>query len=146
MAWPLPNLNSLDIDWKSFEECISRCGVWKATIRHKEFSMQVVVQIICSKGSSLRQAIVGDRRLSDYGLVVSEEKRLSRPNGWAKIHSSLEGRYGALNIVWHGPTNVLLCRVVTRGPGKPDLVVGDFVGYLLSRYRKRIQSINIVRR
>lgn len=108
--------------------------------------MQVLVQVICTKGPSLRQAIVNDRRLEDAELVVAEHKRQGRAHGWAKIHSSSEGRHGALNIVWDAATHVLLCRVVTRGEGKPNLIIGDFVDYLLRCFPKRIQSINILRR
>jgi hypothetical protein len=108
--------------------------------------MQVLVQVVCTKGPSLRHVIVNDRGLEDAELVVSEHKKSGRSHGWAKIHSSSVGRYGALNIAWDAATNVLLCRVVTRGRGKPNLIIGDFVDYLLRRFPKRIQAINILRR
>jgi hypothetical protein len=41
---------------------------------------------------------------------------------------------------------VLLCRVVTRGSGKPNLIIGDFVDYLLRRFARRIEAINIIPR
>jgi hypothetical protein len=40
----------------------------------------------------------------------------------------------------------LLARVITRGQGKPSLIIGDFVHLLMSKYRKRIQAINIIPR
>lgn len=39
---------------------------------------------------------------------------------------------------------MLLCRVVNKGGGTPELVLGDFVAYLLRYYRRRITVINIV--
>jgi len=51
-----------------------------------------------------------------------------------------------LNIEWDSDTQVLLCRVITRGSGKPNLIIGDFVDYLMRRFPKRIQTINIIRR
>lgn len=108
--------------------------------------MQVLVQVVCSKGLSLRQAILRDRKLVDYGLVVTEHKRQGRPHGWAKVHSTFNGRHGALNIEWDSDTSVLLCRVVTRGSGSPNLIIGDFVDYLMRRFRRRITAINILPR
>jgi hypothetical protein len=35
--------------------------------------MQILIQAICSKGRSLRQQIVKDTKLNDYGFDVSEE-------------------------------------------------------------------------
>src|SRR4051794_1797195 len=97
--------------------------------------MQVLVQVVCSRGRSLRQAIVRDRKLEDYGLTVSEHKRQGRPHGWAKVHSTSNGRHGALNIEWDSDTNVLLCRVVTRRGGTPNLIIGDFIDYLMRRFQ-----------
>lgn len=108
--------------------------------------MQVMLQVICSKGPSLRQSIVDDRRIEKYGLTVSEQKRQGRPHGWAKVHSTTNGRHGALNVEWDASTAVLLCRVVSRGDGKRNLVVGEFVDYLMQRFPKRIQAINILPR
>lgn len=108
--------------------------------------MQILIQVICSKGRSLRQEIVKDRKLDRYGLSVSEEKRPGRPHGWAKVHSTSYDRHGAINIEWEAKTRVLLCRVVTRGAGKPYLIIGDFVDYLLQRFARRIITINIIPR
>ena len=43
-------------------------------------------------------------------------------------------------------TSILLARVITRGLGRPNLIVGDFVDFLLKRFRSRIQAINIIPR
>lgn len=108
--------------------------------------MQILIQVICSKSRSLRQEIVKDRKLDKYGLSVSEEKRQGRLPGWSKIHSTLPDRDGAINIEWDAKTNVLFCRVITRGSGKPNLIIGDFVDYLLRRFTLRIKTINIIPR
>jgi len=55
-------------------------------------------------------------------------------------------RRGAINLEWDANTNLLLARVITRGQGKPSLIIGDFVHLLMSKYRKRIQAINIIPR
>ena len=108
--------------------------------------MQVLVQVICTRGKSLRDTIAKDRRLEDDDLEVIEQKRQGRRHGWTKVHSRLPDRHGAINIEWDADTSILLCRVVTRGRGKPNLIVGDFVDYLLRRHRGRIQAINIIPR
>ncbi len=112
--------------------------------------MQVLVQVVCtpSKGSrgSLRDAIAKDRQLAKSNLQVSEQKRPGRAHGWAKVHSTLPDRHGAINIEWDADTSVLVCRVVTRGKGQPNLIIGDFVDYLLRRHRRRIQAVNIIPR
>jgi hypothetical protein len=108
--------------------------------------MQILIQVVCSKGRSLRQGIVKDRTLDKYGLSVSEEKRPGRPHGWAKVHSTSHDRHGAINIEWDAKTNVLLCRVITKGAGKPNLIIGDFVDYLLRKFARRIIAINIIPR
>ncbi|HKQ78481.1 MAG TPA: hypothetical protein VJ810_32575, partial [Blastocatellia bacterium] len=73
-------------------------------------------------------------------------KRLHRDNGWAKIHSTLSDRRGAINIHWDPKSKILLCRVVNRGAAKPNLIIGDFIHYLFARYRNKIQAINILPR
>jgi hypothetical protein len=108
--------------------------------------VQILVQVVCTKGSSLRRRIATDAKLADFNLEVSEQKRSGRPHGWAKVHSTVEDRHGAINIEWDADTCVLICRVVTRGKGKPNLIIGDFVDYLLRRFTSRIQAINIIPR
>ena len=108
--------------------------------------MQILVQVVCTRGPSLRDAIAKDGRLDRHLLRVSEQKRSGRSHGWTKVHSTEPGRRGAINLAWDANTNLLLARVITRGPGKPSLIIGDFVHFLMSRYRKRIQAINIIPR
>ena len=105
--------------------------------------MQTIVQVICSKGPSLRDSIVNDAKLSDFGLAVSEKLKSGRQKGWAKIHSTRSDRWGALNIEWDSDTRILVCRVVNRQKGRPDLVLGDFVSYLLRRHHRRVTVINV---
>ena len=107
--------------------------------------MQAIVQVICTKGPSLRESIVNDdKRLDFFGLEVSGKLKAGRQKGWAKIHSGLPDRWGALNIEWDSDTGILLCRVVNRQKGSPELILGDFVSYLLRYYRRRITIINIL--
>ncbi len=108
--------------------------------------MQILVQVVCTRGPSLRDAIAKDARLHRHLLRVSEQKRSGRAHGWTKVHSTEADRRGAINLAWDANTNLLLARVITRGPGKPSLIIGDFVHLLMSRYRKRIQAINIIPR
>jgi hypothetical protein len=105
--------------------------------------MQTLIQVACKKGSSLRDGIVNDRRLDGYSLVVSEKKRPTRPRGWAEIHGTSDDGYGAINIESLASSSILLCRVVTRG-SNPGPISGDFLRYLLSCHRRRIQAIHIV--
>ena len=108
--------------------------------------MQTLVQVICTKGNSLRDSIVRDSKLSEFGLVIQKKQQPGRQHGWAKIHSSYEDRRGALNIEWDADTSILLCRVVNRGAGRPHLILGDFVDYLFHRFRRRIEAVNIIPR
>lgn len=105
--------------------------------------MQTLVQVVCSRGKSLRDAIVKDSALSDFALVVIKEQDPNRPHGWAKLKSTANDRRGALNIEWDSDTRIMLCRVVNRGAGRPHLIIGDFVDFLLRRFRNRITSIHI---
>lgn len=108
--------------------------------------MQTLIQTVCSKGTSLRDAIVNDSRLAAFGLEVSRKQTPGRSHGWAKLHSQAEGRRGVLNLEWDQDTSILVCRIVNRGRGRPDRIAGDFIAYLLTRYRRRIDAINIVPR
>ena len=102
--------------------------------------MQILVQVLCSKGRSLRQAIANDQRLSKYGLQVTLEHQPGRAPGWMKVHSA-DAKRGALNIEWDAQSAVLSARVVTRGSRRPSPVVGDFVNYVLDRHASRVQAI-----
>lgn len=85
-----------------------------------------------------------DSRLESFGFKVSRKLKPDRPKGWAKIHSIRSDRWGALNLEWDSDARILLCRVVNRGKGSPELALGDFVAYLLRYYRRRIRAINVV--
>jgi hypothetical protein len=106
--------------------------------------LQTVIQVICSQGESLRESIVKDRKLEDYSLVVSKQRSVGRNPGWAKVYSNEYGVPGALNLVWHKESMMLIGRVVTRGSSKPDDLIGYFVTYLLARHRRRIRMISIL--
>ncbi len=105
--------------------------------------MQTLVQAICKKGPSLRDAIVRDPRIEDRGFVVSVVKQRGRTKGWAKLHSMFDDRRGAVNVEWDADASVLLCRVVTRGGHTPHLVVGDLVDYLIRKFKRRIVAIHV---
>ena len=108
--------------------------------------MQILIQTSCSKGRSLREAIASDARIGRHDLEVVQQKRPGRPRGWAKLKSTLPDRHGAINLEWDADTNVLISRVVTRGKGRPNLIVGDYIDYLLARHARRIQAINVIPR
>jgi hypothetical protein len=105
--------------------------------------MTTVVHVACYGSTSLRDRVVHDKRLADYALFVSRTRMPGRNPGWAKLYGSDYGIKGAINLEWDGDTRTLLARVVTRGKGKPDVVVGSFVAYLLGRHRARIRSITV---
>ncbi len=106
--------------------------------------MQVLVLAICRRGSSVRDAIAKHPKLHEHNLKVTEQKRQDRPRGWTKVHSTEPNSHGAINIEWDADTNILLARVVTRGKGRPNRIIGHFVDFLLTRFRSRIQAINIL--
>ena len=108
--------------------------------------MQVLVQAVCTRGPSMRDAVARHPKLQDHYLRVTEQKRQGRSRGWTKGRSTDPGRHGAINLEWDADTSVLVSRVVTRGRGKPNLIIGDFVDFLLRRFRTRIQAINIIPR
>jgi len=60
------------------------------------------------------------------------------------VRSRAEGRRGSINVQWNTATRVLSCRVVNKGSGKPNLIIGDFVDYLLQRHRRRIKLITVL--
>ncbi|MEO6264170.1 MAG: hypothetical protein ABIO58_04300 [Luteimonas sp.] len=108
--------------------------------------MQILIQTICTRGRSLREAIANDARIERHDLQVVQQKRPGRRHGWAKLKSTLPDRHGAINLEWDADTNVLISRVVTRGKGRPHLIVGDYIDYLLARHARRIQAINVIPR
>ncbi len=107
--------------------------------------MQTLIQVICNKNqrSSLREEIANDNQLQKFDFEVIQFLKPERPKGWLKIKSIKKSVYGALNIQWDYNTKVLSVRVVNRGWAKPAAIVGDFIDYLLARYKARIKAINI---
>jgi hypothetical protein len=108
--------------------------------------MQILIQTVCTRGRSLREAIAGDQRIGRHDLQVLQQKRPGRSRGWAKLKSTLPDRHGAINLEWDADTHVLISRVVTRGRGRPNLIIGDYIDYLLARHARRIQAINVIPR
>jgi hypothetical protein len=86
---------------------------------------------------------VNDPKLGEFHLTVDRKKQPGRSHGWAKLYGSLNDRHGAINIEWNGRSKTLLCRIVTKGQGKPHLIAGDLIDYLLARHRKVIRTVNI---
>lgn len=105
--------------------------------------MQTVIHVHCSRGGSLRERIARDPQLEKYLLYVVKEQKPGRYPGWLKIRSTQPDRRGAINVQWDA-TGVLRCRVVNRGAGKPNSIVGDFLEYVLARHRKRLRTITVV--
>ena len=48
--------------------------------------MQILIQALCTKGPSMRQAIADDSRLDRYKLQVTKEAQPGRAPGWLKLH------------------------------------------------------------
>ena len=107
--------------------------------------MQTVLLAACTKGTSLRDAIAGDREgLEGFNLAVKEGRRKGRQPGWMKVLSTSPGHAGAANVEWDSAAQVLTCRIVTRGNGNPAHLLGELTGYLLQGYRRRIRSILVL--
>ena len=106
--------------------------------------MQTLIHVYCKPGPSLREHIKDDKRLVKHELEVAKMQEPGRAPGWLKVHSTRPGAHGALNIQWLSTAGVLQCRVVNRGAGKPNLIVGDFLDYVLARFRRRVRSITII--
>jgi len=107
--------------------------------------MQTPIHVHCTTGKSLRDKIAKDKRLADHSLYVVKEHQVGRSPGWLKIKSTEPGRQGAINLQWDAE-GVLRCRVVNRGKGKPDSIVGDFLEYLLARHSGRIIVVSVLPR
>jgi hypothetical protein len=106
--------------------------------------MQTVIHIHCRSGKSLREAVAKDPRLEAHMLRVAKQRQPGRSPGWLKLHSTEPSRQGAINIQWQSAGAVLQCRVVNRGTGKPNLIVGDFLDYVLACFHKRVRAITIL--
>lgn len=105
--------------------------------------MQTLIHVVCSKGRSVRDAVANDKNLEESGFHLLKEKQQGRKPGWTKLRGAREGRRGTINIQWNASSFILMCRVVNKGAGRPHLVVGDFIDYLLSRHKRRIRQITI---
>lgn len=106
--------------------------------------MQTVIDVYCTRGRSLREAIASDKYLEKYGLSMVRAHQPGRAPGWAKLRGDKPDRQGSVNIDWDANANILRCRVVNRGRGRPNLIVGDLVEYLMARHRRRIVVMLIV--
>ena len=106
--------------------------------------MQTLVQVICTPGLSVRDAIANDPKLDAHQFEIVLERKAGRAPGWTKLRSRAEGRRGSINIQWSAATKVLSCRVVNKGSGRPNLIIGDFVDYLLQRHRRRVKVITVL--
>lgn len=106
--------------------------------------MQTLVQVVCNPGRSVRDAIANDPKLDALEFEIVLERKAGRAPGWTKLRSRAKGRRGSINIQWNAATKVLACRVVNKGSGKPNLIIGDFVDYLLRRHRRRVKLITVI--
>jgi len=105
--------------------------------------VQTLVQVICTPGPSLRDAIANDPKLDARDFEILLERKAGRFPGWTKLRSRAEGRRGSINLQWNAATRVLSCRVVNKGSGKPNMIIGDFVDYLLQRHRRRMKMVTV---
>ena len=97
--------------------------------------VQLLVQAICGRGQSVRDAILKDKTLGEFHLKVTQQKKQDRSNGWSKVRSTDKGTHGAINVSWDSNTHVLLARVITRGGGdlgvaKASVVDADRFGQI----------------
>ena len=92
----------------------------------------------------MRDAIANDTKLDAHNFEILHERKAGRFPGWTKVRSRAEGRRGSINVQWNTATRVLSCRVINKGSGKPNLIIGDFVDYLLQRHRRRIKLITVL--
>jgi len=106
--------------------------------------MQTLIHVYCTKGISLRERISTDTHLDESAMAVVKAQQPGRAPGWMKVRSTVSDRRGAINVQWDAASAVLNCRVVNRGTGKPNLIVGDFLDYLLANYRRRIRFVAII--
>ena len=107
--------------------------------------MQTVIQVITHSNESLRDRITSDYKKleADFNISVGASKKPGRPFGWAKLYSNRGSGFGTLNLSWDASTKTLTGRVVNRGKGRANDIVGDFTSYLLARYRSKIRLIQV---
>jgi hypothetical protein len=60
-----------------------------------------------------------------------------------KLRSTHPGGRGAINVEWDSASATLTCRIVNRGAGKPNVIVGDLLDYMLARNKGRVRTITI---
>jgi hypothetical protein len=107
--------------------------------------MQTLVQVVCKRGPSLREAIANYKKIHKFNLEVTLQKRPGRKHGWMKMHSTRKNRRGAMNLEWNANTNILIGRVITRGKNKPNRLISDFVDFLFgSKFKGRVKAIHII--
>jgi len=102
--------------------------------------MQTMIQVFSKEPKSLRTQVVNDPQLGKFGLIVSARRKKGRPKGWAKL--CMSGSDGVINIEWHAASQMLICRVVTKG-GEPHDISGAFIRFLLAQLSEQIASIQI---
>ena len=105
--------------------------------------MQTVVQVVCSKGKSLRDAIANDNCLEDYNFKILTEKKQGRKPGWTSVRSTDSSLRGTIKMQWSASTRFLICRVINKGAGRPNQIIGSFINYLLERHKKRLKLVTI---
>src|SRR5437870_8482261 len=88
--------------------------------------MQTVIQVIATGRGSLRSQITRDPQLEKkFGFIKAWSKQPGPTHGWEKIHSARD-LHGAINLEWHGRSNTLICRVVTKLGNKPNSIIFFF--------------------
>ena len=106
--------------------------------------MQTLLLIHCKNNKSLRERISKDEKLTGYFLQKIRDQQPGRSPGWLKLSSTDPSKAGVLNIDWNSNGQFLKCRVINKGKGRPDRIVGDFLGYLMARHRTHITFMTIV--
>lgn len=106
--------------------------------------MQTIIQAVCSPGESLRTLITVDAEHGEVGFRLLKGLQAGRKPGWAKIKSTDREHQGVINLEWIDHSNILICRIINKGAGRPDEIAGGFVKYLLSRHGRRIKLITIL--
>ena len=70
--------------------------------------MQTLVQVVCTPGSSVRDAIANDPKLVAHEFEILLERKAGRAPGWTKLRSRAPNRRGTINIQWGAATRYLL--------------------------------------
>jgi hypothetical protein len=105
--------------------------------------VQTLVQVICTPGLSVRDAIANDPKLDAHQFEIVLERKAGRAPGWTTLRS--RARVVAVPSTFNGapqPSPVLPRR--NKGSGRPNLIIGDFVDYLLQRHRRRVKVITVL--